>query len=85
MQEKAMVSDTLNALNSGLKGFEDMITQTENQELRQTLIKIRNDSETSQYELFTLAKNLSYYKPAQPASSQEIETVKSMVSHGQMK
>jgi len=37
MQEKAMVSDALNTLNSGLKTYSDMISQTENQQLRSTL------------------------------------------------
>lgn len=83
MQEKAMVSDALNAINSGLKGLEGMITQTEHQDLRQTLIKMRNDSETSQYELFSIAKNKNYYTPASPASAQEIETVKASVAKSQ--
>ncbi|WP_066714090.1 spore coat protein [Clostridium sp. Marseille-P299] len=79
MQEKAMVTDALNAINNGLKGLEDMITQTEHQDLRQTLIKMRNDTETSQYELFSIAKNKNYYTPAKPATPQDIESVKSSI------
>jgi len=79
MQEKIMVSDTLSALNSGVKGLSDMIVQTENQELRQTLIQMRNQGETCQYELFTIAKNKNYYQPASAATSEQIDKVKTIV------
>ncbi len=64
MQEKAMVSDALNTMNSGLKTYSDMISQTENQELRSALQQMRNEAEKSQYELYTIAKNKNYYHPA---------------------
>lgn len=79
MNEKVMVADSLNAINSGLKSFGDMISQTENQQLRQTLQQMRNDTETSQYELFTLAKSKAYYQPAQKATQDEIMNVKSLI------
>lgn len=80
MNEKTMVADALNGINSCLTKYGDMISQTENQQLRQTLQQMRNATETSQYELFTIAKSKSYYQPAQSASSSEIENVKSLVS-----
>lgn len=80
MEEKTIVADSLNAINSSLKSFGDMISQTENQQLRQTLIQMRNQAETCQYELFTIAKSKGYYEPAQPASEDEIRNVKSLVS-----
>jgi spore coat protein CotF len=80
MQEKAMVSDALNTLNSGLKTYTDMISQTENQELRSTLQQMRNEAEKSQYELYTIAKNKKYYQPAGQASQNEIDTLKSTFS-----
>lgn len=79
MQEKVLVTDALNCINSNLKAYEDMITQTEHQELRQTLQKLRNDTETSQYELFTIAKSKNYYEPAQMATSEDIDIIKSAV------
>lgn len=79
MQEKIMVSDALNAINGCLTKYGEMITQTENQQLRQTLQQMRNAAETSQYELFTIAKSKSYYQPAQCAAQNEIEHVKSLV------
>lgn len=78
MQEKAMVSDALNSLNSGLKTYSDMISQTENQELRQALQQMRNETEKSQYELYQIAKNKNYYQPAGQASQNEINSLKSM-------
>ncbi|MDF2485357.1 MAG: hypothetical protein K0R46_1525 [Herbinix sp.] len=77
MQEKAMVADTLNSINSSLKTFSDMISQTENQQLRSTLQQMRNDAEQSQYELYQIAKNKNYYKSAGQASQNEINDLKS--------
>lgn len=79
MQEQAMVTDALNSINSGLKSLADMIAQTEHQELRQTLQKMRNDAETCQYELFNIAKSKNYYQPAAKASEDQIMKVKNMV------
>lgn len=80
MQEKAMVSDALNTLNSGLKTYTDMISQTENQELRSALQQMRNEAENSQYELYSIAKNKHYYQPAGQASQNEINNLKSTFS-----
>lgn len=80
LQEKTMVSDALNSINSGLKTYTDMISQTENQELRSALQQIRNETEKSQYELYTLAKNLRYYQPAQKANQEEVNNVKATFS-----
>lgn len=83
LNEKVIVADSLNSVNNGLKSLGDMISQTENQQLRQTLIQMRNETETCQYELFTLAKSKGYYHPAQMAKEDEIQNVKSLVSQGQ--
>jgi hypothetical protein len=84
MQEQAMVNDALNSINSGLKSLTDMIAQAENQELRQTLIKMRNEAETGQFELYTLAKSKNYYQPAQKATMDEIQNVKSFIMSNTM-
>ena len=80
MQEHAMVTDALNSINNVIKSLSDMITQTENQELRQTLQQMRNQSETCQYELFTIAKSKNYYQPARQVSQQEMADLKSTVN-----
>lgn len=82
MQEKEMVNDALNHINSGLTSYASMIVQTENQELRTTLKQMRDQAEKSQFDLYTIAKNLHYYTPAQQASQEEIMKVKSEVSCG---
>lgn len=45
-------------------------------QLRQTIQQIRNNDESFQYELFKIAQAKGYYKPAQPATVTEIQTVK---------
>lgn len=75
-----MVTDALNSINSGLKSLADMISQTEDQQLRQTLVQMRNGAETCQQELYTLAKSKNYYQPAQKATPEEIMTVKELVN-----
>lgn len=82
MDEKVMVADALNGINGCLTRYEEMITQTENQNLRQTLQQIRNQAETSQYELFTIAKNKAYYEPAAKAKEEEIMQVRALVNPG---
>lgn len=80
MIEKEMVNDALNNINSALTSYASAIAQTENTELRSTLIQMRNQAEKSQYDLYNIAKNLNYYHPAQQASQEEISKVKSEVS-----
>ena len=80
MNDKVMVTDTLNHINAGLKSLADMIVQTDNQQLRQTLQQMRNSAETSQYELYNMAKSLGYYEPAQKVSDSEIQNVKTTIN-----
>ena len=82
MDEKVMVADALNGINGCLTRYGEMISQTENQNLRQTLQQMRNQAETSQFELFTIAKNKAYYEPAAKAKEDEIMQVKSLVNPG---
>lgn len=82
IQEKQMVNDALSNINAGLTSYASMIVQTQNQELRNTLKQMRDQAEKSQYDLYTIAKNLNYYTPAQQASQDEIMKVKSEVTCG---
>lgn len=84
MNEKVMVSDALFGINNELKMFGDMIPQTENMELKQTLKTFRNKCETSQEQLYQIARSKSYYVPAQAASKDEVQHVKSLFSQGTM-
>lgn len=78
MQEKVMVADTLNGINGELLRYAEMISQTENKELKATLKQMRNTCEQSQEELYQIARDKSYYVPAQEATQQEIAHVKSL-------
>ena len=76
MDEKTMVNDILSNVKSDLTAYQTAISETENMNLRQTLQQIRNNDESFQYELFKIAQNKGYYKPAQKASTTEIDTIK---------
>ncbi len=78
MEEKTMVADTLNGINGELVRFGEMIAQTENKELKQTLKQFRNACEQSQEELYQIAREKSYYVPAAKATQAEIDHVKSL-------
>ncbi|WP_290849745.1 spore coat protein [Eubacterium sp. LMAG:50] len=78
MQEKYMVIDSLEGINSEIEKFGNMIPQTENKELKQTLKEMRNKCEMSQERLAQIATAKNYYVPAAQASEQEIQSVKSI-------
>jgi spore coat protein CotF len=80
MQEKVMVNDVLSMINSSLTGYASVIAQTSNPQLRQAIQQIRNNDETFQYELYKLAEQKGYYKPAQQADQNAIMQVKSQLS-----
>lgn len=79
MDEKTMVADALVGINGELKMFGDMIAQTENKELKQCLKQMRNQCEMSQEKMYDAARERSYYVPAEKATQQEIDHVKSIV------
>ena len=85
LDEKTMVSDALAGVNGELVRYGEMISQTENQELKQCLKQIRNQCEMSQEKLYQVAREKSYYVPAQKASQQEINNVKSVLTGLSMK
>lgn len=80
MQEKAMVNDILESTKSELTTYQNVISEAENVELRQTIQQLRNNCESFQYELFKIAQAKGYYQPAQPATITEINTVKSQLT-----
>ena len=78
LNENTMVADTLTGINGELVRFGEMIAQTENPELKQTLKQFRNTCEQSQEELYKLAREKSYYVPAAKATQEEVDHVKSL-------
>jgi spore coat protein CotF len=77
MQEKDMVNDVLSTLNSSITGYANVITQASNMQFRQAIQQIRNNCEAFQYDLYKIAEQKGYYKPAQPANQNEIQQIKS--------
>ena len=84
MNEKAMVNDTLVGINSELKMYADFITQTEDPQLKQTLKQMRNKTETSQEQLYQIAREKAYYVPASKATDEEVAHVKSLFKQESM-
>ncbi|MBO5237635.1 MAG: spore coat protein [Lachnospiraceae bacterium] len=78
MEEKTMVADALEGINSELKKYADMIPQTENQELKQTLKQFRNAAEMSQEQIYTIARERQYYVPAAKATEDEVAHVRNL-------
>jgi len=81
VQEKDMVNDVLSSVNSSLTTYASAISQASNQRLRQALQQIRNSDEQFQYQLYQIAEQKGYYKPAEQASQHDIQQVKNMFSH----
>ena len=84
LQEKIMVADTLAGINGELIRYAEMIAQSENKELKQTLKQIRNACEQSQEELYQIARDKSYYVPASKATEEEIQHVKSLFTQSSL-
>lgn len=82
LNEKTMVADTLAGINGELVRFGEMIPQTENKELKQTLKQFRNACEQSQEEIYQLAREKAYYVPASKATAEEIAHVRSLFTEG---
>ena len=82
MDEKTMVNDILASVKSDLTAYQTAISETENMQLRQTFQEIRNNDECFQYELYKVANNKGYYKPAQKATTTEIQIVRTELQQG---
>ncbi len=82
LQDKEMVNDILSQTNSSISNYAKVITETANPQLRQTLQQIRNGDEQFQYQLFQLANQKGWYKPASDATQQEISQVKQQLTSG---
>lgn len=74
-----MVNDALADEKTELTFYANAISECANPQLRSTIQQIRNNCETSQYELFQLAQSKGYYKPAQQANDSEVQQVKSQL------
>lgn len=82
MNEKTMVADTLVGINGELVRLAEMISQTENPQLKQTLKQMRNQCEMSQEEIYKIARAKGYYVPAAKATQEEVAHVRSVLTQG---
>lgn len=80
MPDKEMVNDILSMTKSSLSTYAMVIGEASNQQLRQTIQQIRNSDEQFQYQLYQLAEQKGFYKPAAQADQSDIQTVKSQLS-----
>ena len=76
------LQQALAGINGELVRYGEMIPQTENPELKQTLKQIRNQCEMSQEEIYRIARTKGYYVPAAKATREEVEHVRSVLNQG---
>lgn len=79
-----MVADTLVGINGELVRFGEMISQTENPQLKQTLKQMRDQCEMSQEEIYQIARAKGYYVPAAWAKPEEVAHVRSILNQPSM-
>jgi spore coat protein CotF len=85
MQEKTMVNDVLSMVKSSKATYAQVIFGMRKPTLRSRLQQIRNDCETSQYELYKLAQTKGFYKPASAAPDNEVSSKDTVTSSWQMR
>ena len=76
MEEKYMVNDILQEIKSKLLMYQESILQAQNLQFRQILQKIRDNEESSQYEILKIAEVKGYYKSSKEANANQIEQIK---------
>ena len=79
MEEKEMVLDVLTGTKASIGGYAKCITECADQNLRQTFQQMRDSEEKFQYDLYKLASSKGFYMPATPASSSDMQQVKSFL------
>jgi len=79
IDEKTMVNDALSGVKSELTFYANVISECANPTLRSTVQQIRNNCETSQFELYKIAQSKGFYKPAAMAQDSEVQQVKSQL------
>ena len=83
LQEKTMVADTLAGINGELVRYAEMIAQSENKELKQTLKQLRNACEPCTGGSCTIwhGKSPIMFPPSK-ATEEEVSHVRSLFTQG---
>lgn len=83
LQDKEMTNDYLSGLNASLSSYATYINESNNSELRQTLIKLRNMDESRQRIVYNYALQKGHYKTAFPANPEIVQQLKQQLTSGQ--
>lgn len=83
MKEKDIMNDYLSMIKGSLSTYATVISETNDERLRQQFQQMRNSDEARQYKIYAAAKQKGYYVPAQPASQSEIDAVKTELTSQQ--
>ena len=75
-QDKEMTNDYLTGLNASLSSYAEYINESNNTELRQKLIQLRNMDESRQRIVYNYALQNGYYKTAFPANPEIVQQLK---------
>ena len=82
IDEKPRGADPRAGITGELPRGGEMSPQPEHTQRKQTLKQLRNACETSQEEIYQLARAHQYYVPAEKASVQEVQHVKNILTQG---
>jgi len=82
MQERDMVLDILSGTKASLGNYAKVITETGDQNLRQTFQQMRDSDEKFQYDLYKIAEQKGYYTTSPPSNPQDASSIKSSLSSG---
>lgn len=80
MQEQDMVKDVLAMTKASMGGYQASIADTANPALRSALQQLRDGAEQFQSQMYQLAEEKGYAKPADPATQQQLTNVKNDLS-----
>lgn len=72
MNESIIALDTLSAEKHMVKDLTHAISETSNQNLKETLKQIRNRAEQSHHQIYQIAEQNGWYMPAGSADSRQI-------------
>lgn len=80
MQDRDMVNDILAGTKSSINVYTHAIMETSNQQLRNTLIQLRDEAEKMQYQIYQMAEQKGWYMPAPQADQTDVNKIKSTLS-----
>ena len=80
MDDKLIIGDTLCNCNTYINMLNYAILQSNNKNLRDYFIGVRNEMETLQWEVYSYSKTAQGYMPSAPAGQADIEAVKKALS-----